>query len=184
MGIASVIVHMTKLRAFAAALAFVLPMGLPSEVGAIVAPGPIASAVPVSLARADTNGLDEAPLPRLSEREARREIRALQREIRREERLLRSGRGGRGRGDVEARALAPDNNMAVIGFACSLSFLTIGVFGIVGSVLGIVFGAIGLHRHRRDPERYGKRKLALAAIIVGAVTLVLLGALIGSALLL
>ena len=121
----------------------------------------------------DTNGRDEVPRE-LSEREARREIRALEREIRREERLLdgksrgRGGDGGRGRG--RGRSGARANGMAVAGFVLALAFLYIGP---VGSVLGIVFGAIGLRRSRREPERYGRREMAKAALIIGIVGLVL-----------
>ena len=72
----------------------------------------------------------------------------------------------RGRGGARDGRKTLPNGMAVAGFVLSLSTLLIGV---TGGILGIVFGAIGLRRARRYPERYGRKKMAIAALIIGIV---------------
>ena len=72
--------------------------------------------------------------------------------------------------------VAPDpylrrrNGLAVAGFVLSLSF---PITYVLGPILGIVFGAIALTRANRYPEVYGRKNMALAALIIGGVLVLL-----------
>jgi hypothetical protein len=70
--------------------------------------------------------------------------------------------------------MAPSNHgFAIASLVCSL--LGVLFFPIIGSILGIVFGAIALPQIRASNGRQQGRGLARAGIIVGAVALVLWG---------
>lgn len=48
--------------------------------------------------------------------------------------------------------------------------------GPLGSVPGLILGIVGLNKCRRDPDLYGGRGMAIAAVIVGSIgTLICIG---------
>ncbi len=68
--------------------------------------------------------------------------------------------------------MAPANHgFAIASLVCSI--LGALFFPIIGSILGIVFGAVALRQIRASDGRFQGRGLAIAGIIVGAVALVL-----------
>lgn len=67
------------------------------------------------------------------------------------------------------------NGMSVAGFICAIVSLLSGCVFILPEILAIVFGIIGLKR----TERGGKNGLAKAAIIIGAISLILGGYVVG-----
>ena len=77
---------------------------------------------------------------------------------------------------------APSQNiLALIGFILSLVSITIGLcccYGLPFNIAGIVCSAIGFVQIRKQPERYTGRGLAIAGIIIGAVSILLAAALL------
>lgn len=71
----------------------------------------------------------------------------------------------------------PANNpFALTGFILSLVSLTFGLcccYGLPFSVTGIIFSAVGLVQIRKQPERFSGRGLAIAGIVLGIISLVL-----------
>lgn len=55
------------------------------------------------------------------------------------------------------------NGFAIAGFVCSIA--SIFVFGWICSILGIVFGGIGLNN--ANYKGYGGKSLAIASIVIG-----------------
>ncbi len=66
----------------------------------------------------------------------------------------------------------PPNGLAVAGFVLSLSF---PFTSILGPLLGVIFSAIALGRAVKYPQYYGRRKMALAGLIVGGAFLIVVG---------
>jgi type II secretory pathway pseudopilin PulG len=52
-----------------------------------------------------------------------------------------------------------------------LSFLTLGLFGL-GAVLGIILGVVALMKTNRNPSQYGGKGMAIAGVILSAISLV------------
>jgi len=68
------------------------------------------------------------------------------------------------------------NPLALTGFILSMVSITLGLcccYGFPFNVAGIVCSAIGLVQVRNQPERYTGRGLAIAGIIIGAVSILL-----------
>lgn len=68
------------------------------------------------------------------------------------------------------------NPLALTGFILSIVSITVGLCccsGLPFSISGIVCSAIGLVQIRAQPERYSGKGLAIAGIIVGAVSILL-----------
>jgi hypothetical protein len=69
---------------------------------------------------------------------------------------------------------------ALTGFILSLVSVTFGLcccYGFPFSVSGIIFSIIGLVQIRKQPERFTGRGLAIAGIVIGIVSLVLVAVL-------
>lgn len=147
----------------ASAVIVVASMGLPLASLATTAPAPARQQ-----ARADTLGPDgiSPGLEGLSERELRGELRRLDREIARAERAERRGTPLAEARDGRRRKRG--NGFAVAGLVCALAAVLIGP---LASIPGIIFGAIALRRASRYPDLYGKRKMAIAALVIGIVGL-------------
>lgn len=60
--------------------------------------------------------------------------------------------------------------VAIFGFVCSLASLLILPF--VLGALGIIFGTISLARQASDPQRYSGKALAIAALVIGIISVV------------
>jgi hypothetical protein len=73
-------------------------------------------------------------------------------------------------------SLAPTMNiLALVGFCLSVVSITIGLcccYGFPFNIAGIICSFLGLRQVRAQPERYTGRGLAIAGIIVGAVSIV------------
>lgn len=75
--------------------------------------------------------------------------------------------------DTAARQAAPSrtqgsNGLAIAGFVCSLVGLLI--FSVILGPLGVIFGGVGLSRANNGARHRG---LAIAAIVIGAIDLIL-----------
>ena len=107
-----------------------------------------------------------APESRAVTRAVRRAGRGERRAARRALRRMAGVSGPGATGQPRDRERKIPNGLAVAGFVCALSFL---VTAPIGPILGIVFGAVALRRNRLYPEVYGRRRMALAALILGIV---------------
>lgn len=73
------------------------------------------------------------------------------------------------------------NALAVIGFISSLVSITIGLcccYGLPFNIVGVVLSGIALAQIRRDPSRYAGRGFALAGLIIGLFSFVLVAVLL------
>ena len=153
--------HTARLRSILTA--FALPLAL-----AILADAPTrAATVAVEATASPTLRHADSSLGHVGQASRAHSARGARREVRRAKRAARRAARLAMRAPEEPSV---PNGMAVAGFVCAVAFFYLGP---VGSILGIVFGAIGLRRNSLYPELYGRRKMAKAALIIGIVGLAL-----------
>lgn len=166
-------------------LALVIALGL---LLTAVLPRPAAAATawalttaPAAEVRQDTGGRDDLEGRRApqSERELRRELRRLNREIRRAEQIerQRARKGNAPVGDTApgtARGSERKRGMAVASLVIGIAMFPLALVGgaivfVPAATCAIVFGSIGRKRAKRYPDLYRGRGMATAGMILGLV---------------
>ena len=71
-----------------------------------------------------------------------------------------------------APASAQSNDLAIVGFVCSLILIPVFPIGIASSVLGFILSLIGLSKSKQLPEHKG-RGLAIAGAVISAIRIAL-----------